>query len=222
MSSAAHLVVPEVLRPTCPGCGAKGPFTLFAEAHLHLQRLTAAAYASRKIPEYMHHRLVTCGECDLLFANPVPSIGQLQKAYGDATFDSSEEARWASRTYACLIDEILPYLPSRDGVLDIGTGEGSLLEEFLARGMTRVSGVEPSAAPIAAARPTVRSLIRHGIFETKQYQPQSFVLITCLQTLEHVAEPLDLVKGVHRLLVTGGNLCRRMSQSPGSFCSPSR
>ncbi len=197
-------VAAQVTRETCPGCGGRGPFTLFAEAKVDAARLDDLAFASRKAPELMHHRLVTCPACDLLLANPIPSPDAVGEAYHEAAFDSADEARCASRTYARLVERIRASLPDSDGVLDIGTGEGSFLEELAGRGFTGLTGVEPSAAPIAAAKPEIRARIRHELFDPKAFEPASLSLVTCFQTIEHVFEPGRLAADVLSLLKPGG------------------
>ena len=47
-----------------------------------------------------------------------------------------------------------------------------------------VVGVEPSCAPIAAAREDVRPLLREGIFRVEDFVPESLSLVTCFQTLK--------------------------------------
>ena len=51
------------------------------------------------------------------------------------------------RTYARLVRPILARLPDRQGALDIGAGDGALLQELLGLGFSDVCGAEPSAAP---------------------------------------------------------------------------
>lgn len=191
-------------RKACPGCGGTGPFPEYAAAEVDTERLSTLAFASRKAPELMHHRLVTCKACDLLFANPVPPPRAIEMAYADAAFDSPDEARCASRTYAQVVSGLLSSLPNRDGVLDIGTGEGSFLEEMIKLGFTNVAGVEPSAAPVRAAKPDIRPLIRQEPFNPAAFAPASLALVTCFQTLEHVFEPANLVRSVLTLLRPGG------------------
>ena len=143
----------------CPLCGGEDA-TVMVEATLDEGRLTASAFASRKLPEYMHSRMVECNGCGMLYANPVLRQEALAEAYKDASFDSGTESRLAAVTYRAMLEPHLPVLPSRNSALDIGAGDGAFLEELLALGFQNVVGVEPSEAPIAAAKPSIRGCLR--------------------------------------------------------------
>jgi SAM-dependent methyltransferase len=188
----------------CPVCGSRDQSHVYAESTFDPSRLDAFAFASRKFPEYMHHRLVRCPVCKLLYASPAPDPKGLETAYHEAAYDSSEEAGYAARTYGRLLNRILPNLPDKVGALDIGTGDGAFLTELLRAGFSEVSGVEPSAAPIAAARPEVRPLIRQGLFHAEDFRPNSLSLVTCFQTFEHLHDPRAMCAGVKSLLKPGG------------------
>jgi SAM-dependent methyltransferase len=189
----------------CPVCGSDDQSRVYAESNFDAARLDAFAFASRKIPEYMHHRFLAC-PCDLLYASPVPTPQDIGTAYEEAAFDSGAEAHYAGRTYARLLRSICPELPDRDGALDIGTGDGAFLEELLAMNFRRIVGVEPSRAPIAAAAPSVRPLIRQSLFHPEDFAPASFSLITCFQAMEHVDDPMGMCRGALSLLKPGGAL----------------
>src|SRR5256714_4410323 len=93
----------------CPVCGS-GAATVFAEQRIDHAALDGFAFASRKQPEYMHYRLVACPVCDLLYASPAPGPETLAGAYVTAAYDSSEESRWAARTYRSLLRPVLASL----------------------------------------------------------------------------------------------------------------
>lgn len=192
----------NLIERPCPVCGPGAPYAVFAPADFDEARLTEYSFASRKIPELMHYRLLRCGRCDVLYASPAPKAADLAAAYKTAQFDSGEEAGFAAATYAAEL--AARPLASREGALDIGTGEGAFLRQLLAAGFSKVRGVEPSAAPIAAADPSVRRLIKRGMFRASDYPPKSLALVTCFQTLEHLDDPLGVCKSSLRLLRPGG------------------
>lgn len=177
-----------------------------AEARVDVGKLDAYAFASRKRPEFMHHRLLVCQACDLLYASPAPTAETLHQAYGDAAYDSSEESRYASATYGAVLRDLLGGLPRQGGALDIGTGDGSFLSVLLGAGFDDVVGVEPSAAPVQAAAPDVRPLIRQAPFARQDFEQGRFRLVTSFQTLEHLSEPRTMCRDAYELLAPGGAL----------------
>jgi SAM-dependent methyltransferase len=189
---------------SCPICGSSREARVFAEASAVPDSLTSFAFASRKVPENLHHRIVECADCDLLYSSPVPTREFLETAYRDASFDASEESRLASVTYARFLSKLARRLPDRRGALDIGTGDGAFLERLLEHGFTDVGGVEPSAAPVALAAPAVKASIRQGPFRASEFESARFALVSCFQTMEHVDDPLGLCKDAHRLLKDRG------------------
>jgi SAM-dependent methyltransferase len=188
----------------CPLCGANSGARVYAESNIDVTALNGYAFASRKLPEYMHLRLLECGECGILYANPVLSQDTLTSAYREADFDSGQEAHYASATYAFQVRRILSRLPDLESALDIGTGDGAFLEELLSLGFHHVAGVEPSEAPIEAAKAHIKPVIRRGVFKAEDFQAESISLVSCFQTLEHVGDPLETVRGAYELLKPGG------------------
>src|SRR5688500_16820478 len=106
----------------CPVCGSDCDHRVYAEAQFDSSKLDQFALASRKLPEYMHYRLNECGRCDSLYANPLPTRHSLEHAYVEAAFDSAEEARYTSLSYAEFLPNIVKKLPVLGAALDIGTG----------------------------------------------------------------------------------------------------
>lgn len=196
----------ELRARPCPSCGSADDSRTFREARLDAGALGEFAYSSRKLPELMHHRLLRCLLCDLVYASPAPMPELLELAYRDAAYDSSAEARLASFTYDRIVRGLLAGLPASGGALDIGAGDGAFLERLVAAGFDDVVGIEPSAAPVRQAAPAIREHIRMGFFDPGSFAPGRFRLVTAFQTLEHVADPLELCRGASRVLCPGGAL----------------
>jgi SAM-dependent methyltransferase len=191
----------------CPVCGsADDTRERFAERRTG--PLRSASYASRKEPEPGNLRLVVCPGCDLLYAPCVPPRTFLASAYAGASYDSDTEARCAAASYAAAIAARLPRLALRDSALEIGTGNGALLEALDEMGFAEVVGFEPSAAAVAAAPPATRARIRVAPFDPCALPADlprgHFSLLIANQTLEHVEDPLALLRAAHELLAPGG------------------
>jgi SAM-dependent methyltransferase len=189
---------------SCPVCGSSPELARsFLEERIDPSRLNEFSFASRKEPEFFNYRMVQCPTCDVVYVDRPPSQQALHQAYHQADYDSSEEADDAAAAY---LRELEPVLTRLDlgAALEIGTGTGVLLEGLISKGFREVVGVEPSTAAIEAAPVHREAWIREGIFRESDYHPESFDLVCCFMTLEHVKEPSEIAESVLRLLKPGG------------------
>lgn len=190
---------------SCPVCGtASSAAKLFLKRNIDPSRVSAFSFASRKLPEFMCHQLVQCPTCDLVYANEPPDQSVLAHAYHVSDFDSAEEAEDAAAAYDKGLLPVLSGLENMGAALEIGTGTGIFLEALRTRGFKTLVGVEPSSAAIAAAPAHRQAWIHEAIFQESDFQPDSFDLICCFMTLEHVRDPNEIVSAATRLLRPGG------------------
>jgi 2-polyprenyl-3-methyl-5-hydroxy-6-metoxy-1,4-benzoquinol methylase len=187
----------------CPLCGCND-FSVFAESTIDERKLTSSTFASRKLPEYMHPRMVECNACRMLYANPALQQETLGEAYKEASFDGQLESLLAARTYRRLLESYRGPFLHGGSALDIGAGDGAFVEQLLAMGFDHAMGVEPSEAPIQAAKPMIREHLRQGLFEASEFAPDSLDLMSCFQVMEHVPSPLQMSKDAFSLLKPGG------------------
>jgi SAM-dependent methyltransferase len=194
----------KLVRRDCPLCGSREDGPVFAEARFEEEALGAYSFASRKTPEFMHHRLIRCTTCDTLYASPAPESSWIGARYREADFDAVEESRHAAHTYARQLQRFSAELPDKDGALDVGAGDGAFLAELQKAGFRNVVGVEPSRAPIAAAPSEVQPLLREGFIEPDAVAAESLSLVTCFQTLEHADDPARVAAIAYKGLKPGG------------------
>ena len=168
----------------CPLCGAGAEQAEpFLSDTRDGSRVSASSFASRKVPEYMSHAMVRCRACDLAYVDRPPTVEALAASYHEADYDSAEEAEDAADAYADALKSVLDGLKGRDAALEIGTGTAAFLERLHNAGFSKLIGVEPSTAAIAAAPSHRRAWIREGIFKEGDFAPDSFDLICCFMTL---------------------------------------
>ena len=96
-------------------------------------------------------------------------------------------------------------------VLDVGCGGGILAEAMAHRGAV-VTGIDMGEAPLAVAR---LHLLESGLDINYRHasaedfaaaNPGRFSVITCLEMLEHVPDPLSVLRACHAMLEPGGHL----------------
>ena len=185
----------------CPVCKSSyANSTIFLEENFDHEKINAYSYASRKNPEFMCHELSRCHECDLIYTGNPPSGMELSENYHMASFDSFEEADDASNSYGVALAELFHKLKKKNSALEIGAGTGIFLEELKRQGFENVTGVEPSLSAIEAAPKYRQTWVTHGTFDPLAFKENSFDLVSCFMTLEHVFDPMDIAKASYNLL----------------------
>lgn len=149
-----------------------------------------------------------CRECGFVCYSPRPEASDLDAKYrylsgiekigaGDMPADSEYELRRAKRLFRC-IERVMPVTHGLR-VLDYGGGDGRLLR-YIADCGARCFVIDYNDSPC----PWVTR-----IGTTIQDMPQSegrFDLVILSHVLEHVAEPVSLLKSLGSLLAPGGML----------------
>ncbi|MFV9504074.1 MAG: class I SAM-dependent methyltransferase [Oscillochloridaceae bacterium umkhey_bin13] len=156
-------------------------------------------------PVGLHFKLVRCAQCSLAYINPRMTEAASPLAYDHAAEQAYFAQTYAARrrAYASLLAQatrLLDQPPTR--LLDIGTGDGVLLELAQARGLQAI-GTETSA--------TLRAQISQQLGPAAIWdQPlatlpeASFDLVALLNVLEHVHQPAAMVAELAARLRPGG------------------
>lgn len=189
----------------CPICDSDQFSRIYLKSNFDELKLGQFAYSSRKLPEFMHHQMMRCVVCDVLYSSPAVSKTEYESSYQDAKFDSGVEASCAAETYYHALKDVLPS-NTAFSVLDVGAGDGAFLEVLYNHGYKDIVGVEPSSAPVEAAKKQIKPLIRNELYSPQPFEGRGFDLVTCFQTLEHLYEPKQFLESVIKVLKPGGRL----------------
>lgn len=189
----------------CPVCEAdQSNSKVFLKENYDKSRLSGFSFASRKMPEYMNYELRKCNVCELVYAISSTQPTNLIEAYQEADYDSSEEADQAAKTYITELCKSIGDTTHLKSALEIGAGNGAFLQCLKKIGIETVVGIEPSLKAIATAASDCRDNLIPGEFKGEDFPPNSFDLICCFMTLEHVYNPKKLVDEAFSLLKPGG------------------
>ncbi|MCB9703440.1 MAG: class I SAM-dependent methyltransferase [Myxococcales bacterium] len=188
--------------PVCWICGAGGA-TLWRERALDRPlraedlRITDAGYGRTL-------RLWRCGECGFIFADG-DDLARLEALYGeldDPEYDAGGEAR--ARQMRWLIDLARRARPQARTLLDVGAASGLLVDAAAAAGLD-AEGIEPSRSLAAGAQG--RGLrVHHGVLPHPALAGRRFDLVALVDVIEHVADPVGLLREAAAHLAPGGAL----------------
>jgi 2-polyprenyl-3-methyl-5-hydroxy-6-metoxy-1,4-benzoquinol methylase len=154
------------------------------------------------MPRYAAARLVRCRQCNLVFADALPSPSQLQDHYANYP-ESGIPSELTIRRYTDLLELFEPFRQS-GRILDIGCGDGHFLEIAREHGWS-VYGSEFGEGPRNRAR--AKGLdVRSAPFPATHDELKSFDVVTAMEVLEHVVEPKQELHAITSLVRSGGVL----------------
>jgi SAM-dependent methyltransferase len=86
-------------------------------------------------------------------------------------------------------------------LLDVGCGTGWLAEHF-----SDYTGIDGSSEAVAAAHAKGRLIVHGDVDQPLPFEDASFDGVVLKDLLEHVADPVAVVREVHRVLKPGGSV----------------
>jgi SAM-dependent methyltransferase len=193
-----------LLATRCAICGVFDHAEELYPAKLGTDAFTPAVFSARRMPDRTRHRMVRCRRCSLVRADPVLDPDLSAELYRASTFDYGEELDGLRTTYGAALDRLAALVPGRSGLVDIGCGNGFVLEIALDRGWSNVRGVEPSTDAIARAKPRVRELIVADVMRSSLLPDSSFDAVTLFQVLDHMPDPMALLRECRAILRPDG------------------
>jgi len=150
-------------------------------------------------------RVLECRGCGLQFAEVYPEMGEADsEIYGDPYFAGTIALRPArEKIFAELLEEIESVSGGKGRLLDVGCGDGMLLE-VAARVGWEVEGTDIATAAVRYARDERGLTVHKGAIEDLSLEPGSYDVVVLNHSLEHVRNPRATLVRVRELLRTEG------------------
>jgi SAM-dependent methyltransferase/GT2 family glycosyltransferase len=191
-------------RVPCPLCSSVESTLVFRSPNVHM-----AVFR-----DIFAERVVLCASCGFVYTNPRLSARNLEKYYSrnyrleglevPKTLEEFLGLRYREIWFSKERDLQLVLAQKSSGrLLDIGCASGTLLWLAKEKGF-QVSGVEVGKESVAFARNVLGLDVFCGQLSGARFPAASFDVVTMFHSLEHVPEPLPVVREIARILAPDG------------------
>ena len=188
----------------CAICGTEGNATTLYQGNFTSSSFNSLIFSARRLPDRIHYRMVKCKQCGLVRSDPVADPDTIGKLYADSEFNYEGEVAYLKKTYGKLLASLNSFGSTKRSLLEIGCGNGFVLEEALEQGYVSVSGIEPSKAAIEKASTRVRPYLMQGVMRPGLFPVGEFDVICMFQVFDHISDPGTLLEECSRILKPGG------------------
>lgn len=171
----------------------------------HKECLICKSSVIHSMQRYKRHDLVKCSTCGFVFMRKIPTIEELENYY--LVFDYEMEREIPEPTRLSLENRLDSFERYRKNnrMLDVGCGEGWLLELAMKRGW-QVCGTEFSPRAIEICKKRGIKMYA-GILKPETIEEKDFDVIISSETIEHINNPREEILNIHQLLRIRGLFC---------------
>ena len=173
----------------CPNCGASCDD---GEGDVLFELTDFQFYTDWEGVNRALHRVVRCGECNLVYTNPRYTaagfallFAQAGMSYGQSPGRATEQAAW-----------ILKHIPKLKRIADIGCGDGALLKVFPKTIERFGADIDERALQSARANVTGGEFVKTDF--TSAIDIPLCDVVTLFHVLEHLPDPLETLKVLRR------------------------
>ena len=165
-----------------------------------------------------HGDIVRCSNCGMLFNHPLPNPESLHEVYREVRDPSYlRETGAREETYRRTLRQLHEYAEPSGSLLDVGCYTGVFLAMAKTAGWD-TQGLELSSWAAEIARRQEIGEIHETPLEDFPVEPGSFRVVTMWDVVEHLPNPAEVFRSVHRCLQPGGvvGFSTHMTDSPAA------
>lgn len=200
--ASSNQAAPPSTAPTCPVCGtpAPGPFFALPDVPVHIGRQWPTAATARACPRG-DIALHACPHCTHVFnARFEPEKMTYAGDYDNALDHSPRFRAYLQALAEGLIDR---YDLHGTTIMEIGAGNGAFLSLLARLGDNRGVGFDPSSTPEALSPDAARRVTLIPDYYTDDRAVPDAALICGRHVLEHVPDPVSLLRTMRRAAEAG-------------------
>jgi len=187
----------------CPLCEGRDVALLYP-SNLPAEHTSAGHYDCTSFRLGLHRDIFRCKSCTFVFNEPASGSADHLEEYARTEDPDYLDQKLSRRlTYQRELDRIAEFCPTGD-LLDVGCYAGFFLELARERGY-RVAGVEPSCWGARHAAETLGLDVFNGPIEDYTTE-RLFDVVTLWDVVEHLEDPVRVLRCVRELLKPGGVL----------------
>ena len=170
-------------------------------------------HSGKVLKKHGNLKIIDCVKCEFIHIVPPPSKQEISKLYKKKYYTKikPQYIKKYEREidyWNLIFDEKLDYLETKikrktKSILDIGSGSGFFLKRAKEKGWI-VNGVEPNYFAAKFSEKIGISVIPDFFQNIDIENMKKYDVINLFDVLEHVHNPIELLKKCHRLLKSGG------------------
>ena len=187
----------------CPICETDAYSKIEYEEKLPIKKKNIN-FSGRKNPDGYHYEMKRCGKCSLLYSSSIYDIELTNELYKESDFIYNLELEGLKKTYGSCLRKTEDAISSKGNFLEIGCGNGFLLEVAIQQGWQNVAGIEPSVEAIKNANINIKNKIIHSVFKSENFEKNFYDLVFFAMIVEHVPDINHFLSGIYSILKPGG------------------
>jgi 2-polyprenyl-3-methyl-5-hydroxy-6-metoxy-1,4-benzoquinol methylase len=154
--------------------------------------------------------IVSCRRCGLVYVNP-----RIREIPGLSAYSDEEELAYFDKTYRARLSAYLALLTNLQAwmeipvrsMIDIGCGDGAMLDAAVAEGIPEIKGLEISRRLITLLEDRFKGeRVTVSNRTIDEFAMNNFDLVTLINVLEHLHDPATLLNEIQSRMTPGGLL----------------
>ena len=190
----------------CVLCGNISDGPIKYKKNFRIEDLNDKVFSARRLPDRIHYQILRCPQDGMIWSSPVLPAEHAAKLYARSSFSYVDEVENLTATYLSVLKEVLDNIKFEAAILEIGCGNGFVLEALDKKGFHHLQGIEPSQDAVQKSSPHIRGKIINNMFDEGIFPEGTFDLIYFFQTLDHIYDPNKLIAQCFKLLKPGGHI----------------